>query len=192
MSKNLTLDDFKAAAKAIGCEVAAVQAVCEVEAPRGGFRADGSCVTLFEGHIFSKYTKGIYDAKHPDISYPKWTTKFYGKTGAAEIDRLNRAVALNRQAALMSASWGRFQIMGFNHALCGYANVEDFVAAMLVSEGEQLEAFIQYVKHVRLDDELRDRRWADFARGYNGPEYKKNSYDAKLMAAYLKYAKAKA
>lgn len=183
----LTEDDFYNAAEEIGCEVAAIKAVCEVEAPRGGFRNDGSIVTLFEGHIFSKFTKGVYDDMYPDISYRKWTTKFYGGP-TTEFNRLNKAIQLNVTAALMSASWGRFQIMGFNHALCGFSTVDEFVRAMKMGESPQLLAFVEYVKQVRLDDELCDKRWADFARGYNGPAYQKNSYDIKLMKAYLKYA----
>lgn len=183
----LTEGDFAVAATELGCEIAAVKAVCEVEAPKGGFREDGTIVTLFEGHIFSKFTKHAYDNSYPDISYANWTTKFYGgpKTEAL---RLAKAIKLNSTAALMSASWGRFQIMGFNHALCGFPTVEEFVENMKYNEGSQLDAFVEYVKHVRLDDELREKRWADFARGYNGPAYLKNSYDTKLMKAYLKHA----
>lgn len=180
--------DFVAAAFTLECEVEAVKAVCEVEAPRGGF-VNGICLTLFEGHIFRKYTKGKFDAVEPTLSYPKWTTQFYGKTAEAEQRRLQRAMELDRTAALMSASWGRFQIMGFNFALCGFTDVESFVAAMQESEAKQLDAFVQYVLHTRLNDELQDRRWADFARCYNGPEYQKNRYDTKLAAAYDKFKK---
>jgi hypothetical protein len=178
--------DYVAAAFALECEVAAVKAVCEVEAPRGGF-ANGLCLTLFEGHIFHKYTKGRFSEKHPDLSYVEWTTKHYGKTPALERQRLARAMALDYAAAMMSASWGRFQIMGFNFALCGYTNVVDFVAAMEKSEKHQLDAFVEYIKNTHLADELQDHRWADFARKYNGPQYQKNKYDTKLARAYEKH-----
>lgn len=179
--------DFVEAAFILECEVAAIKAVCEVEAPRGGFAKSGNPVTLFEGHIFHKYTKGKFSVSHPDLSYPKWTTQFYGKTADAEWGRLQRAINLDRTAALMSASWGRFQICGFNFAACGFTSVEAFVAAMCESEDRQLDAFVEYMIHSQLKDELQDRRWADFARCYNGPLYWKNQYDVKLAKAYLKF-----
>ncbi|NJM92326.1 MAG: N-acetylmuramidase family protein [Rhodospirillaceae bacterium] len=66
---------------------------------------------LFERHIFHQRTNGKFDATHPDISHPKWGE--YGKA-SAQYDRLGRAMALDRQAALESASWGLPQVMGFN------------------------------------------------------------------------------
>jgi hypothetical protein len=36
---------------------------------------------------------------------------------------------------------------------------------------------------------LREKRWADFARGYNGERFAENQYDVKLKAAYDKYCK---
>lgn len=176
--------DFVAAAFALECEVEAIKAVCEVEAPRGGFDPSGVPVTLFEGHIFHKYTKGVYDASHPHLSYPKWVTKFYGKTSAAERARLLEARKLDNLAALMSASWGKFQIMGFNFALCGFKTVHEFVLAMQKDEASQLAAFVEYIKNTHLADELQEHRWADFARKYNGPAYQKNAYDVKLAKAY--------
>lgn len=178
--------DFVAAAFLLECEVGAIKAVCEVEAPRGGF-VDSQPVTLFEGHIFHKYTKGKFDAEAPTLSYPTWTTQFYGHDQKAEKLRLMKAMLLDSTAALMSTSWGRFQIMGFNFALCGFTDVQSFVKAMKQSEKPQLDAFVEYIIHSRLNDELRDLRWADFARCYNGPLYQKNNYDTKLATAYLKY-----
>jgi hypothetical protein len=35
---------------------------------------------------------------------------------------------------------------------------------------------------------MRDRRWSDFARRYNGPRHAENNYHGKLEAAYRKYA----
>jgi hypothetical protein len=87
----------------------------------------------------------------------------------------------------MSASWGLFQIMGFNYTLCGFNTLQEFVTAMYNSEKDHLLAFCNYVKEMCLDDELREKRWADFARRYNGPQYKKNKYDVKLEAAYQKH-----
>jgi hypothetical protein len=189
MKPKLTERDFRDAAEFIGCEVATVKAVAEVEAPRGGFCLDDFPVTLFEGHIFYRYTKGRFAESHPELCYPKWTTRFYGRTWRYERDRLEEAVALDRKAALMSASWGRFQIMGFNFPVVGCTSVQQFVNRMCESERKQGGLFVQYILHEELTDELRDRRWDDFARYYNGPLYQKNRYAERLEEAYRKFCR---
>jgi hypothetical protein len=77
--------------------------------------------------------------------------------------------------------------MGFNHKLCGYANVMDFVQGMLKSEPSQLEAFEKFVRAKEIDDDLAAKRWAGFAQVYNGSGYKANKYDEKLAAAYASW-----
>ena len=100
-------------------------------------------------------------------------------------------MAIDGDAALNSASWGRFQIMGFNHSACGYKTVIGFVRAMYESEGKQLDAFVAFLKSSKLASALREKRWADFARGYNGSGYAANKYDEKLKIAYEKFKPAK-
>lgn len=172
------------AAKKLGCAVAAVRAVIDVES-RGGIFPDGRPKILFERHYFSRLTKGKFNTSDPDISHPMWGGY---KGGTGEYQRLGRAVKLNRDAALRSASWGAFQIMGDNCKMCGFADVEDFVAAMVAGEPKQLDAFVAFVKASGLDDELRRLDWRGFARGYNGPAYEKNNYHKKLEAAYYTHS----
>jgi hypothetical protein len=170
----------ESAARKIGCPIAAVMAVIDVES-RGGFLPDGRPKILFERHYFSRLTNDKFDKSDPDISAKSWGGY---KGGAAEYDRLQRAIKLNRECALRSASWGAFQIMGDNFKACGFADVESFVSAMVAGEPEQLDAFVSFVRKSSLDDELARLDWAGFARGYNGPAYKANRYDDKLAAAY--------
>lgn len=183
----LVREDFIDDAKLLNCEVEAIMAVAKVESAGGGFDPEGFPKTLFEGHWFSRLTKGKFDQSHPTLSFPKWTREHYGRTWQAEKARLQQAIALDRNAALMSASWGLFQIMGLNHAKCGFKTVQQFVNAMCKSENAQLEAFTQFIINSSLDDELRDKRWADFARLYNGPSYAVNKYDIKMKEAYEKF-----
>lgn len=183
----ITEQGFKAAAKLIGCDVAAVKAVAKVESPRGPFLADGRPSILFEPHIFSRYTGGRFDRSHPTISYPRWKTGAYGPAGAFQHARLEQAAALDRTAALMSCSWGQFQLMGFNHKVCGYSTVQGFVNAMYRSADDQLAAFVAYVINRGLADELRRLDWAGFAYGYNGAGYAANRYDQKMAAAYASF-----
>lgn len=181
--KDLTTQDFLRAAAALGCDVAAVQAVCAVEAPKGGFLADGRPVILFEAHVFSRLTQHRFDIVHPEISSTTWNRRLY-KGGVLEWSRLDLACTLDRNAALQSASWGRFQLMGFNFHRCGFTSVESFVQAMSTDEGRQLDAFVAFVRSMGLDDELRRQDWAGFALGYNGKGYAENHYDARLLLAY--------
>lgn len=56
---------------------------------------------------------------------------------------------------------------------------------------EATGAFVAFRRHANLAAALREKRWADFARGYNGPGYAANKYDQKLQAAYEKLSPAK-
>src|SRR6478736_4437274 len=174
------------AAQKLGCEVAAVRAVIDVES-RGGFLPDGRPKILFERHFFSRLTGHQFDGSHPDISNPQFGG--YGAGGAHQYDRLAEAIPLNRDAALRSASWGLFQIMGDHCQTLGFADAEAFVAAMVSGEAAQLDAFVAFVKVNGLADELARHDWTGFARRYNGPAFATNKYDTKLAAAYAFHSK---
>ncbi len=178
----MTNDDLVEAAKALGCEERAIHAVSQVEAPHGGFLEDGRPVILFESHAFHTLTKGAYDGSHPGISTPSWEHN-YGASGAHQYDRLNEAIALDRHAALQSASWGKYQIMGENFANAGYDNVEAFVADMVHSEAYQLDAFVAFLQNTGIDKALIAKDWPAFARGYNGPG-QVEAYAARIAEAY--------
>jgi hypothetical protein len=170
----LTEADFERAAKSLNCEVACIKAVTEVEARGGGFYPSGRPKILFEAHIFSRATQHQYDATYPDISCLKWNRKLY-KGGEKEYERLQKAMALDRQAALASASWGLFQIVGFHYQKVGFDSVDAYLEAMFQSEGHQLDAFVNFIKAAKLDAHLRAKRWARFAKGYNGQAMRKIS-----------------
>ena len=184
MKPILTEEGFEAAAQELNCDVPAIKAVCDVEAPKGGFLPDGRPTILFERHKFYKYTGG---KKSPflaqsDICNPK--PGGYGPAGAHQWSRFSRAFALDPHAAMLSCSWGKFQIMGFNFAAAGFETLDAFVAAMKVSEDEQLRAFVKIVKAFGLAGKLRRHDWAAFALGYNGENYEINQYDKKLARQY--------
>jgi hypothetical protein len=187
-------EDFERAAWALECDVPAVRAVDAVESRGSGFLSDGRLRILFEGHQFYRYSNGVFAESHPTICHPKWTRENYAKgdaeaRGRGEIERLELAKSLNVKAALMSASVGRFQLMGFNFALCGYTSVEAFWEDLIKSEREHLKAFCNYVKAVGLDAPLREHKWQEFARRYNGPDYQKNRYDEKLRKAWERFSR---
>lgn len=178
---------YKEAADVLGCNEAAVRAVASVESAGSGFLPDGRAKILFEAHIFSRLTGHKYDNSHPDISSRKWNKKLY-IGGAGEYRRLDRAMALNGELGVQSASWGKFQIMGFNYKRCGFSDIQDFMFAMR-SEAGQLKAFVGFIQSMKLADELQRRDWAGFASVYNGPAYALNHYDTKMATAYKRFAK---
>lgn len=142
----LTLADFNAAATSLGCTSAQIRAVWEVESGGGWFKdvradilaldgaggfLDGPHLPkiLFEAHVFDRYTEGRYRDSHPNLSSRAWNRKLY-VGGQGEYVRLWKAMQLDRHAALLSASVGGAQIMGFNHKLAGFDTVEAFWDAM--------------------------------------------------------------
>jgi hypothetical protein len=175
--------DYQAAAQSLGCEVAAVKAVAAVESMGHGFLPNGKPKILFEAHIFSRETQHRYDHLFPDISSRHQNHSLYRK-GAAEYHRLEKAMLLERTAALRSASWGKFQIVAMNHKLAGQPDLTSFISAMFQSEGAQLDAFCAFVTSKGLVKALRSHDWASFAFGYNGPEYYKKHYDRRMREEY--------
>lgn len=184
--KTLQECDFVTAANLLNVDVASIRAVDEVESKGEGFNSDGTPKILFERHKFSKYSGGKFDRSHPHISNK--IPGGYGKY-SEQHDRLSEASKLNRNAALMSASWGRYQIMGFNYEAAGFKDLQSFINAMFESETAQLMAFVNFIKSQNLQKHLQNRNWAKFAEGYNGSNYKINNYDVKLANAYKKYSK---
>ena len=186
---SLSFSELQKSAEPLGLDPCAVQAALSVESSGSGFLQDGRPKILFEGHVFWKelQKRGInpepYAVKLTDIEYPAWDKSKYSG-GAAEWERLNAAALINRPAALCSASWGLFQIMGFDYALCDFGSVETFVDAQEESEAVQLESFCAFIRSRGLARFLAKKDWANFAKQYNGSGYAANQYDVKLRRAY--------
>lgn len=195
----LTRKDFEAAAQILGCEPEVIQAVTAVEAPRGAFDSKGKLTILFEPHIFWKEIKKKFNyplsdlqslqKEYPGILSPTWNPALYGKYSEQWTKFQLAASILHgrfREQAYRSTSYGAFQILGQNAESIGYKSVYDFYVHQEISEAQQLNDFVKFIKVNGLDDELREKDWAGFARGYNGPQYHKNQYDKKLAQAYKK------
>jgi hypothetical protein len=92
--------DYVEAARLLNCEVACIKAVTEVESKGSGFLYTKEPVILFERHIFRRRTNGKYDY------LPYLSNKNPGNYGkvSEQHAKLQEAVKLDRNAALMSAS----------------------------------------------------------------------------------------
>jgi hypothetical protein len=179
----MTRPDFADAVATLNCDDASLWAVFTVETRGFGFFRDRRPQILFERHIFHKRTGGKFSAANPDISNPK-AGGYHG--GAAEYDRLAKAMTLNQRAALESASWGLGQVMGFNAVSSGFSDVEAMVTAMVAGEVAQLKSVVGYIRsRPPLLNALRAHTWDRVAFFYNGSSFAKNHYDAKLRQNFL-------
>ena len=193
--------DLVNAAQRLDVPLASVYAVNEVESKGKGFLDNGKPVILFERHIMYRQLSKVRQegddpaelkqhadqlaATNPAIVNPK-AGGYAG--GTAEHQRLATARLIDNTAALESASWGAFQIMGFHWQRLGYASVQDFVTSMSASETQQFDAFVRFIEtDPTLHKALKARKWAEFAKLYNGPDYQRNLYDIKLQRAYERH-----
>lgn len=166
MSLIISDQAWAASARNLGVEVACLRAVASVESAGTGFLPPPSNEpkVLFEGHIFHRLTNGHFDATAPDLSYPHWDKSKYAGSLEGEWARLNAAMELDHDAALESASWGTFQLMGFNYPACGFSTVRDFAEAHRAGADEQLAAFVQFIDRPPFRDALRGRKTGPFSQ----------------------------
>lgn len=185
----LTKKDVEDVAATLGIAPAAVRAVCIVESSGGGFIPDGRPKVRFEGHIMWKelvrrnITPEPIAKVNPTLCFQEYTRTHY-KDANGEWDRLIAARKINTDAANASASWGMFQIMGFNFKNSGFDSVTAYINAMSISEREQLKAFASFIQAQGYVPLLKAKNWLEFAKKYNGPRYIENKYDAKLADAH--------
>jgi hypothetical protein len=167
----------------LGVSESEIWAVLTVETRGFGFLADRRPQILFERHVFHRLTQGAHDS-NADISKSK-AGGYIG--GADEYGRLEKAMQLDKTAALQSASWGIGQVMGFNFKAAGFDSVDKLVAGMVKDENSQLQAMANFIKNNNLAGALQRNNWVSFARTYNGGEFKRNEYDTRLAAAHAKF-----
>lgn len=74
-----------------------------------------------------------------------------------------------REAACLSSSFGGPQILGSNHHLLGYPDASALYRAFSTSERWQVCGFFDFCRSHDLLALLKDCRWEEFARVYNGP-----------------------
>ncbi|OTN41840.1 MULTISPECIES: N-acetylmuramidase domain-containing protein [Acinetobacter calcoaceticus/baumannii complex] len=197
-SKFLKDSDYKKAAERLKVSELTIRVFGAVEGRGVGFLSNGKPKILFERHRMYAYLrlkKGTAFADKMAAERPNIVNR---KTGGylgneAEYVRLEQAKQIDVDSALMSTSWGQFQVMGENWKQLGYASVQEFVEQQFVSESYQLEAFIRFIewktgtfdkKKVTLIDALRAENWDIVFTLYNGSNYKKLGYQAKFQKEY--------
>ena len=173
LAKPMPPGAFETAAKLIGCEVAAIRAIWEVEAASRGFLRDGSLIRRFEPH-------------HIPGSDLTWRDSL--KIGPANREKMMiESFRASPSATLRATSWGAPQIMGFNAAAAGYPNAFDMVSRLADAETEHLTAFVALVKTWGIDGKIRAHDWRGFAARYNGSG-QPDAYARKIEAAYRRHS----
>jgi LysM repeat protein len=184
--------DYEAVAKRLGVSVAKIKAVASVESGGSGMLKPGQCKILYEPYSFHLETHGAHDLSHPNVSIPHYDKYAYGNGGQHQWDKWEEAKALDPEAAMKSTSYGRFQIMGDNYQACGYKDVQSYVAAMNKGEGEQLNAFANFIQaNPEMHAALQKSDWTKFARAYNGPGQADDpggAYDVRIANAAQRFA----
>lgn len=186
--KFLKGSDYQNAAVRLNVPELNIRAFGATEARGVGFLKNGKAKILFERHKMYSYLvkfKGKAYANEQMRLCPNLVNTSTGgyKGKEAEYTRLSLAKNIHEEAALMSCSWGQFQIMGENWQDLGYKSVFDFVEQMQTSESLQLEAFIRFIETKKgLLIALQKEDWDTVFRLYNGPNYKKLGYEAKFLA----------
>jgi hypothetical protein len=180
--------------------------------PRG-LEVGGLPIIQFEGHVFwsrlkaagrnpqaiynDQKTAAIVDATGKaigksllaDVLYPRLDMSKM-RAPAREWDQLTAARAIaGPEIADQCASWGAFQIMGFNYKSCGRATVAEFVKASETTEGQTLLFFNFLKSQAAIAKALRSLDFKRFALLYNGKRALANGYDLKLRREYEKALK---
>lgn len=174
--------DYRNAGARHGIEPAALHAFADIESNGAGFTKEGRAVILYEPHVFSRLTKGQWDGYAPGgvmLSYPKWVPPGQRPVGCDfhpyQLDQVGRwgllafAAELDFEAALKSASWGAFQILGQNHAVIGYPTAWHMVVAFHEGEQAHLDAAVAFLAANDVLDAMRKGDWARVITVYNGP-----------------------
>jgi len=198
----LSANGVQNAINTLGIDAPTLWAMLHVESLGCGYLASRRPQILFERHIFSKLTNGVWDGIAPGVSNPQ--PGGYGPSGDSQYTRLGQAYGLNaaadppdpsvptatRTGALQSASWGLGQVLGTNATSVGFASIQDMVTSMTASEDGQLQAVVGFIQANNLQNALQQQDWTTYAEKYNGPGYAKNQYDKRLAQAYALFQDA--
>lgn len=202
--QKLTKENFVAAGEMLRCHPGMVEALALKETNGDAFLADGRTKILFERHQFYKRfpivrrvgqtqaqllaLRAQVARDHSDICNPK---RGGYRGGAAEYTRLATAQKYSDTAALESASWGQFQVMGFNAVAIGYPTVQEFARLMQQGIDQHLLSLNRFI--MATPKALKGIRTQDFdllGYAYNGPAYRENNYAVDL-AKYFKKVQGK-
>lgn len=185
---------IKAKAVSYGWTFAALAAVVEVESNGKAYDiVNGKRFPLIriEGHYFYRLLSGAKRdrAVREGLAHPNAGRVKNPGSQQARYSMLARMVKIDRNAAIMSCSWGVGQVMGEHYSRLGFDSPDAFRAHVMSSLENQIDVMCRYIVKFGLADEILRQDWAGFARGYNGKNYKKYAYHTKMANAFGRYSK---
>lgn len=173
----ITDDDMAALAVDLGCHPATLEAIAKVESAGFGWFDDGRIKILPEPHKFDDYLptakreealkRGLatasYNATKASGHYKRMTTK-----AGPRYEFFARMIAFDERAAYMAISVGTYQIMGFNHEVCGYPTAKAMFEGFVESEANQLRSFGLFLSDKGLRGALAREDFDQVELKYNG------------------------
>lgn len=175
----LTKEQVSALAIKNGYTYNNLNAVIKVESGGVGFATD-------TGKIIIQFEPSWFKRKSPYTPSGKWSLNKVERQSQEWI-AFNDAFRLNPNAAMESTSIGLMQVMGFHYKTLGFKTVGEMWDFAKVSEANQLEIAIRFIKSIpKLDKALKQGDAETFAFYYNGSQYKKFNYDKRLIDAGMK------
>lgn len=181
-AKRLDDEDLPRIGAQIGVGEDELHAVLDVEAAGSGFDSLGRPKMLRETHVFYQQVPMNLRALavNEGLATPKWVRNYHSES----YSDLEKMRFIDEPSALRSCSWGRGQIMGFNHEAAGYDTPEEMILAFMDDEENHVQGMVNFIRANNLDRYLRTHQWDKFALGYNGSGYKENGYATKLADRY--------
>jgi len=175
MPNKITELEIKELAGVNGIEYATLRAIIDVEASGHGFDPNtGKIVIQFEPSWYKRRDSidgfsghGVWESNKVENQKGEWIA-------------FNSAFALDQDAAMESTSIGLMQVMGFHYRTLGFKTVGEMWDFAKISEENQVEIAIRFIKSIpKLDKALRNRDAATFAYYYNGrhQRFYTNSFD---------------
>lgn len=184
--------DIARLADSLSCHPADLEAIAEVESAGFGWYPDGRIKILFEKHWFYKFIpdSARTNAMKNGLARKIWISPKNGgykdqATADARYKLLERAIKVDREAAFKSISMGTFQIMGFNHAVCGHQTAEGMFNAFCDGELIQLSALAGFLTAKGLLPAIRARDFDKIEAVYNGGGLN-GAYAKKMLEASVK------
>lgn len=167
---------YQRTAKELAFTPAQVRAFAIVESDEKPFTPGGFPVLRLEVHHWKKHRI----ADRVSMAFDKAANS---RNLDARWQQFEQMRAVNETAAILSHSFGMFQIVGFNFRLCLCADPVTFLNEMMTVEG-QFKMFKRFMlSSPALLSAVRRNRADEVGFHYNGPRYKQNKYDVKWAAA---------
>lgn len=175
-----------------GLPPAALMAVVEVESGGRVFarvRGRREPLIRFEGHYFDRLLDGAKRerARADGLANPRAGRVRNPRGQAARWTLLDRAIAIDRTAALSSCSWGVGQVMGSHWRWLGFGSVDAMVARARDGLEGQVALMVAFIERSDLRDALIGADFERFARVYNGPAYARHGYHTRMARAHARF-----